>query len=64
MNSSCEHISGFPFIVSKNSEFFFQSWNILESTKRPSKYHLPINFLTQKEIVFPISKNSKTKMFQ
>ena len=24
INSSCEHISGFPFIVSKNSEVFFQ----------------------------------------
>ena len=29
-----------------------------------SKYHLSINFLTQKKIVFPISETSKPRTFQ
>ena len=28
---------------------FPKSWNIMESSKRPSKYHLSINFLAQKK---------------
>ena len=43
---------------------FPRSSNIMESSKTPSKYHVPINFLAQKKTVFPISKKFKTRTFQ
>ena len=43
---------------------FPRSWNIMESSKRPSKYHLSINFLAQNMSVFPISETFKTRTFQ
>ena len=43
---------------------FSRSWNIMESSKRPSKYHLSTNFLAEKKTVFPISKKFKTRTFQ
>ena len=43
---------------------FSRSWNILESSKRPSKYHLSINFLVQKKTVFPSPKSSKQELFK
>ena len=33
---------------------FPKPWNIMESSNRPSKYHLSINLLAEKKIVFPI----------
>ena len=35
---------------------FPESWNIMESSKIPSKYHLSISFLAQKRTVFSISE--------
>ena len=43
---------------------FPKFWNIMESSKRPSKYHLSINFLAQKKTVFPIPEKIKTRTFQ
>ena len=43
---------------------FPKSWNIMESLKRPSKYHLFINFLAEKVTVLPISEKFKTRTFQ
>ena len=42
---------------------FPRSLNIMESSKRPSKYHLSINFLAQNMSVFPISETFKTRTF-
>ena len=38
-----------------------KSWNIIESSKGPSKYHLSINFLAQKKTVYPTSERFKTR---
>ena len=44
---------------------FPNSWNIMESSKRPSKYHLSINFLNQKKTVFfLITEKFKTRTSQ
>ena len=43
---------------------FPKSRNIMENSKRPSKYHLSMNFLAQRKTVFPISKKFKTGTFQ
>ena len=40
---------------------FPKSWNIMESSKRPSKC-LSINFLAQKRPYFPLPKSSKQKL--
>ena len=40
---------------------FPRSWNIMESSKRPSKYHLSINFLAEKRSYFPITEKFKTR---
>ena len=37
-----------------------KSWNIMESSKRPSKYYLSVNFLAEKKIILPITENLKT----
>ena len=37
---------------------FPRSWNIMESSKRPSKYYLYINFLPKKIPYFPSLKSS------
>ena len=36
---------------------------IMKISKTPIKYHLFINFLDQSKIVFPVSKNFKTRPF-
>ena len=43
---------------------FLRSWNIIESSKRPRKYHLSINFLAEKNTVFPITEKFKTNTSQ
>ena len=43
---------------------FPKSRNVMENSKRPSRYHLSINFLAQRKTVFPISKKFKTGTFQ
>ena len=43
---------------------FLRSWNIIESSKRPRKYHLSINFLAEKKTVFPITEKFKTRTSQ
>ena len=43
---------------------FPRSWNIIESSKRPSKYHLSINFLAEKKAVFPITEKLNTRTSQ
>ena len=35
----------------------------MKISKTPIKYHLFINFLDQSKIVFPVSKNFKTRPF-
>ena len=39
-------------------------WNIMESSKRSTKYHLSINFLAEKKTVFPTTRKLKTRTFQ
>ena len=39
------------------------SWNIMESSKTPNKYHLSINILAEKKTVFPITEKFKTELF-
>ena len=41
-----------------------KSWNTMESSKRPSNYHLSTNLLAEKMTVFPISKKFKTRTFE
>ena len=41
---------------------FRKSWNIMEISKRPSKYHLSTNFLTEKRSCFPSPKGSKQEL--
>ena len=43
---------------------FLRSWNIIESSKRPRKYHLSINFLAEQKNVFPITKMFKARTSQ
>ena len=43
---------------------FLKSWNIMEKSNRPSKYHLSINFLAEKNTIFPITERVKTRTFQ
>ena len=43
---------------------FFKSWNIMESSKRSSKYHLSINLLAHRKTVFRILEKFKTRPFQ
>ena len=42
---------------------FPRFWNIIESSKRPSKYYLYINFLAKKIRYFPFPKRSKQELF-
>ena len=42
---------------------FPRFWNIIESSKRLSKYFLYINFLTKKKPNFPSLKSSKQQLF-
>ena len=44
--------------------FFRKPWNIMESSKRPSKYHLFINLLAEKNAVFLITEKFKTRTIQ
>ena len=43
---------------------FAKSQDFTESSERPSKYHLSINFLAEKMIVFPITEKFKTRTSQ
>ena len=43
---------------------FPRSWNIKESSKRPRKYHLSINFLAEKKTIFPITEMFKARTSQ
>ena len=43
---------------------FRKFWNVMESSKRPSKEHLSINFLAETEPVFPITEKFKARTFQ
>ena len=47
----------------KKLSLWFQSWNLMEISKKTSKYHLFIKFLDQSKIVFPISKKFKWRPF-
>ena len=59
---------GFAFSITTDitaqKTIFSKSWNIMESSKRPSKYHLSINFLAEKKAVFPITEKFKTRTSQ
>ena len=48
-------------IVTARKIIFSRSQNIMESSKRPSVYHLSINFLAEKNTVFSITKKFKTR---
>ena len=50
--------------ITAQKNIFSTPWNITKSSKRPSKYHLSINFVAQEKIVFPISEKLKTRNFQ
>ena len=41
---------------------FPRSWNIIESSKRPRKYHFSINFLAEKRPYFPSPKSLKQEL--
>ena len=43
---------------------FPRSWNIIESSKRPRKHHLSINFLADEKTVFSITKKFKARTFK
>ena len=49
-------------IITARKTIFLRSWNITESSKRPRKYHLSINFLTEKGPYFPSPKSSKQEL--
>ena len=42
---------------------FPKSWNIIKSSKRPSKYHIFISLLGEKSPYFPSPKRSKQEVF-
>ena len=57
-----------PLLINKKTDtaqktIFPKSWNITKSLKRPSKYHLSINFLAEKRSYFPSSKSSEQELF-
>ena len=52
-----------PSITSRKT-IFPRSLNIIESSKRPCKYHLSNNFLAEKKTVFPITEKFKTRTSQ
>ena len=39
------------------------SWNIMESSKSTSKYHLSFKFMDEKRLDFPSRKSSKWEIF-
>ena len=49
-------------IHTERKTIFPRSWNIIESSKRPCKYHLPIKFLAEKRPYFPSPKSSKQEL--
>ena len=51
-------------VYTARKTIFPRFWNIIESSKRPRKYYLSIDFLTQKTPVFPITEKFKTRTFQ
>ena len=52
------------YIITARKTIFPRSWNIIESSKIPCKYHLSINILAEKKPVFPITKRFKTRTSQ
>ena len=44
-------------------DIFSKSWNIMESSKRPSKYYLSIKFLAEKRSYFSSPKSLKQELF-
>ena len=42
---------------------FAKFWNIMESSKRPTKYHILINFLAEKKTMFLINEKFSTINF-
>ena len=50
-------------IITARKTIFLKSWNVMDSSKTPSKCHLSINFLVQKNTVFPIFEKFKTRTF-
>ena len=42
---------------------FLRSWNIIESSKRASKYHLPISFLAEKKDCISYHRKVQNKGF-
>ena len=43
--------------------YFSRSWNIMESSRIPSKYYLYINFLAKQRSYSPSPKDSKQELF-
>ena len=56
----------YPYLINGTAQktIFPRSWNIIESSKKPRKYHLSINFLAEKKTVFRITEKFKTKTSQ
>ena len=51
-------------MITARKTIFPKSWNIIESSKRPRKYHLSINLFAEKKTLFPITKKLKTRTSQ
>ena len=52
-----------PTNTTARKTVFSRFWNIMESSKRPSKYYLYINFLAKKKDRIPITEKLKTRTF-
>ena len=50
--------------ITAQKTVFPKSWDIKQSSKRPSKYHFYINYLAERKIVFPITEKFKTRTSQ
>ena len=49
-------------ITTARKTVFRMSWNIMQSSKRRSKYHLPNTFLAEKRLYSPSPKISKQEL--
>ena len=49
--------------ITSRKTMFPKSWNIIKSSKRPSKYHLSINFLAEKKTVISLDQNVQNKNY-
>ena len=59
-----EKYKSWDTINTPRKAIFPRSWNIVETSKRPRKYYLYINFLPNKKTVFSITEKLKTRTFQ